>query len=414
VNPFDWEAGFPEVMAAGGFDAVIGNPPYGMVTSVELKTFFGNRFEATEGRFDTYELFVEKGVKLCRGQGLLGYIVPSPLLSNLYARKLRQYILDNCTIKEITNFGMDVFADPTIHTCIIIASRGQATDQRVRIRKQVTSIQQLYSDYDYEVPQSQLGNNRNSTFDIFMDPTTQKLAKKLRVNSRSLGDICFIRQCIKTGDNKKYVRSSDVILDDPWKATLGGRSIGRYVTFEKNLYVKYGPWLARNWKNKSFYETPKIVVRETGKRIIATVDLENRYVLSTLYAVYPKTANEPMSLSYLLGLLNSQLSTYFIEVVAFDLTKGAFTKVRTNQLARLPIRTIDFDDPADVARHDKMVALVERMLALHKKLAAATIPADKELYQRQIEATDRQIDALVYELYGLSEEEIGIVESLNR
>lgn len=72
--------------------------------------------------------------------------------------------------------------------------------------------------------------------------------------------------------------------------------------------------------------------------------------------------------------------------------------------------TINFDDPADAARHDRMVALVERMLDLHKKLAAAAIPADKELYGRQIEAADRQIDALVYELYGLTEEEVAIVE----
>ena len=82
-------------------------------------------------------------------------------------------------------------------------------------------------------------------------------------------------------------------------------------------------------------------------------------------------------------------------------------------LMPIPIRTMNFDDPADMARHDKMVALLERMLALHKKLAAATIPADKQLYQRQIEATDRQIDALVYELYGLTEEEIGVVEGQN-
>ncbi len=384
INVFDWEAEFPEIMQDGGFDAVIGNPPYGMVTTVEFKIFFENRFEATEGRFDTYEIFIEKGIKLCRRLGLLGYIVPSPLLSNLYARRLRQYILDNCMVKEINNFGMDVFADPTIHTCIIIASRGQATNQRVKIRKQVISTQQLYNYYDYEVPQSQLGNNPNSTFDIFMDPTTQKLAKKLYLNSRSLGDICFIRQCIKTGNNKKHVKSSDVILDGPWKPTLGGRSIGRYMTFEKNLYVNYGPWLARNWKNKSFYEIPKIVVRETGKRIIATVDLENRYVLSTLYAVYPKIANESTLLSYLLGLLNSQLSTYFIKVIAFDLTKGAFTKVRTNQLARLPIRTINFSDPADKTRHDRMVELVERMLDLNKQLAEAREPQTKTVLQRQI------------------------------
>jgi len=76
----------------------------------------------------------------------------------------------------------------------------------------------------------------------------------------------------------------------------------------------------------------------------------------------------------------------------------------------MPIRTVDFTNPADVARHDRMVGLVERMLELHKQQAAARMPADRELYARQIEATDREIDALVYELYGLTEEEIAVVE----
>jgi len=79
-------------------------------------------------------------------------------------------------------------------------------------------------------------------------------------------------------------------------------------------------------------------------------------------------------------------------------------------LEGFPIRTINFSDPADVARHDRMVKLVERMLELHKRLASARTSADREMYQHQIEATDRQIDALVYELYGLTEEEIKIVE----
>jgi hypothetical protein len=76
----------------------------------------------------------------------------------------------------------------------------------------------------------------------------------------------------------------------------------------------------------------------------------------------------------------------------------------------LPIHTITLDDPEDVARHERIVALVERMLDLHKKLAAANIPADKKLYQRQIEAIDREIDELVYELHWLTDQEIAIVE----
>jgi len=83
--------------------------------------------------------------------------------------------------------------------------------------------------------------------------------------------------------------------------------------------------------------------------------------------------------------------------------------IATKNLKQLPIRPINFSDPADVARHDRMVSLVEQMLELHKRLAAAS-QADRELYQRQIDATDREIDKLVYELYGLTEEEIKVVE----
>lgn len=81
-------------------------------------------------------------------------------------------------------------------------------------------------------------------------------------------------------------------------------------------------------------------------------------------------------------------------------------------LSQLPIRPIDFSDPADVARHDRMVSLVDRMLSLHKQLPEARTPHEKTALRRQIEATDRQIDALVYELYGLTEEEIRIVEGV--
>jgi len=111
-----------------------------------------------------------------------------------------------------------------------------------------------------------------------------------------------------------------------------------------------------------------------------------------------------------LGLLNSSLATYYVKIIALDITKGPFTKFRTNQLARLPIRIIDFSDPKDKARHDKMVELVEQMLTLHEQLTAAKTPDDKTRLQRQIDATEQQIDQLVYELYGLTEDEIQIVE----
>jgi hypothetical protein len=116
-----------------------------------------------------------------------------------------------------------------------------------------------------------------------------------------------------------------------------------------------------------------------------------------------------ISYHYLLGILNSKALSYFLKLTSTPF-RGGYIALNRQYIKQLPIRTINFDDPVDVARHDNMVGLVECMLALHKKLAAASIPADKQLYQRQIEATDRQIDALVYALYGLTEEEIEIVE----
>ena len=115
------------------------------------------------------------------------------------------------------------------------------------------------------------------------------------------------------------------------------------------------------------------------------------------------------SILYLLGVLNSNLLSFYT-ISHSPVFSGGYFKFSSPYLKNIPIRRVDFTDPADVAHHDKMVGLVERMLALHKKLTAASIPADKELYARQIEATDRQIDGLVYELYGLSDKEIKIVE----
>ena len=154
-----------------------------------------------------------------------------------------------------------------------------------------------------------------------------------------------------------------------------------------------------------YFDGPKIVFPDIATSPRFALDEIGYYGATTIFFI-------PQRDLYLLGLLNSQLSHfYFVETCAALEGKGeSYLRFKRQYVEGFPVRTIHFDDPADVAHHDKVVGLVERMLALHQKLAAAAIPADKQLYQRQIEATDRQIDALVYELYGLTEEEIGIVQ----
>jgi hypothetical protein len=112
---------------------------------------------------------------------------------------------------------------------------------------------------------------------------------------------------------------------------------------------------------------------------------------------------------YLAGLLGSRLLSFFIRKF-FNEEEDLFPQIKVTQLKSIPIRPIDFTDPADAARHDRMVALVERLLELNKQLPEAALPYDRERLRRQIEAADRQIDDLVYELYGLTDEEIKLVE----
>jgi len=112
---------------------------------------------------------------------------------------------------------------------------------------------------------------------------------------------------------------------------------------------------------------------------------------------------------YILGLLNSKLLEWVIRHSATQM-RGGYYSYESRFIRHLPIRTIDFSDPADKARHNRIVELVEQMLALSKQLAEAKVPQTKTVLQRQIETTDRQIDRLVYELYELTEEEIKIIE----
>lgn len=123
-----------------------------------------------------------------------------------------------------------------------------------------------------------------------------------------------------------------------------------------------------------------------------------------------KIEKEPPSPFYLLGVVNSKLITWYHHKKNPKAQKGLFPKVLVSDLKKLPVRTIDFSDPVGKARHDRMVELVEQMLALHKQLAAAKTPTEKIAIQRQITTTDHQIDQLVYELYGLTDKEIKIVE----
>lgn len=331
-NFFLWHTWFADVFENGGFDIVIGNPPYKIIGTEGKKMY---NFPIMEGHVDLYELFIQLSYVLAKEKGCVMMIHPNTLLTNLYSEKLRKFLTSKFGISEITNFSMDVFQTPIVHTCITKCKKNSES-KFINIRKSVRNFIELRLPYDFKLAISEITSSASYSFDITLNEFERSLFQKISVYPK-LGDLCYLRQCIKTGNDKEYVRISNEPLPSPWKKSLRGKGIGKYIIKERNLYVKYGDWLARNWSNTSFYERKKIAIREAGKVITACIDEDNSYFLSSIYAVYPKNEYDDDLLLFLLGILNSKFATFYVTKIAFDLTEGAFTKMRTNQLARLPI-----------------------------------------------------------------------------
>lgn len=186
---------------------------------------------------------------------------------------------------------------------------------------------------------------------------------------------------------------------------LDERENGR---FKGEGWYRYG----RPQNLDRFEVDEKIVLPDVANRGTCALDGEGQWLLDTAYAIVSKSGSL-LDLRFLLAILNSPLLTFFLKETGTPL-RGGYFRMKTAYLNPFPIRIIDFENPVEEAQHNQMVARVERMLDLHKRLAAAKIAHEKTMIQRQIEATDRQIDRLVYELYGLTDEEIAIVEDATR
>ena len=168
-------------------------------------------------------------------------------------------------------------------------------------------------------------------------------------------------------------------------------------------------------KNMVKQSIEKICVPRLVDRLYASYDLDGNHFLDNVDVggITFTPENENLGFKYLLGLINSKLLQWFFPFVSAPF-RGGWYSANKQFLSQIPIRTINFSDPADKARHDRMVPLVTQMLDLNKKLQEARLEQEKTMLSRQIEATDASINKLVYELYGLTEEEIAIVETKSR
>ncbi|MGI5984747.1 MAG: Eco57I restriction-modification methylase domain-containing protein [Oscillospiraceae bacterium] len=458
INPFDWEKEFPEIFQRGGFSVVVGNPPYVRQEGlVKFKGYFQKHYKVYQSTADLYSYFIERGMSLLRDGGIFSYIVANKWMRANYGLPLRAWLKEQC-IEEIIDFGdLQVFQGATTYPCII-----RITKSKPHTSFEVTQIKTLefqnLSDYvkenHYSVNQLVLDDKGWS----LTDERTQALLSRLKALGVPLSDYVSgkIYRGVLTGLNEAFVIDGStkerLIAEDARSAELikpflAGRDIKRYEMPANDKYLILMPrgwtrersenskdafgWFRQNypaianhlqpfseaaekrydkgehwWELRACdyydeFEKPKIMYLVFQVKPAFTFDEAGTYANNAVWIT-------PISDKTLLGILNSKLGWFMISNYCTQIQNGY--QLIFNYLGKIPIRVINFSDPQDVARNDRMVSLVDQMLSLHKQLQEARTPHDQTAFQRQIEATDRQIDALVYELYELTEDEIRIVE----
>lgn len=417
VRAFDWPVQFAPIMKAGGFDAVIGNPPYRMLqphnTEEQELAYLKENYVAAEFKIELFHLFLQRGVSLLRKHGFYGQIVPTTLLNNVYAESLRRWLMERCVIQNISVAEGRVFEDADVHTSVIIFK--SEPNEKVRMEHDVLTTSALSEDFTKSptgfarTKQMRFTALPGANWNILLNEGNAPLFEKLNAGCVPLEKIGKINRGLITGDREKYFSARK--LTAKHKPILAGADVHRYATNPSSEFVLFErPKTSGGCWDADVHLAPhKIVIRQIGVAPTASVITEPIAVTGNIFTVMASSLDEE---KYLLAIINSKLTAYFWRIMFADF-KSSFPQVTIFSLSQVPVRKIDFKKPADKSRHDKLVLLVDKLLGLMPKLRAATLDAEKAVLQNAVTATDQQIDALVYELYGLTEDEIKLVEGAN-
>jgi len=414
-------------MKQGGFDAVIGNPPYVTLSNdifSESILSYLNSYQVAQYKTDLFHLFIQKGIDLLKTDGFLGYITPNTWFTLQFTTKLREYVLKQAQIEELVLFGHLVFQNADVHTGLTFLRKAKKPLTHKIIMKSLPSSFSSEMLYQPTIPgalQTDWLKDPEFRFEIRQIGEVGELVKRIigkfppleKVARASLGTQAYNSSKHTREQIEARVFHAPKKLSKEYLPELAGNDVGRYlIDRRKGQWIKYGPWL-HDYRTMDWLTGPRILVREIAGnwpyRIHGCYVEETYCNYKTILNVNPSSATD-YSIKYLLGILNSRLMSFLYPLVSNKIVVGSFPRLSVRDLKRLPIRTINFSDPTDKARHEKMVGLVAQMLTLHKQLDTAKTPDEKTRIQRQIDATDHQIDQLVYELYGLTQGEVQVVD----
>ena len=427
VNPFDWNAEFPEAMKAGGFDCVIGNPPYVQICkelhSLEEIEYY-RRFRCFQYKSDLFHLFIEGAIHLLIQKGHFGYIVPNPWLTLQFAQSIRALILQECRISEIVLFGHLVFEQADVHTALLFLQKGKAEKaSRVLVRNvpSANTDEDIVSSKPHSVRQADWQKDPLLRFETRLAGKAGNLVKRLQsafpplesIARASLGCQAYNSSKHTPEQIRKRVFHADKKLSSNCLPELAGQDVSRYsIKREKGKWIRYGEWL-HDYRSMDWLQGPRILIREIPGnppyRIHACYVEETYCNYKTILNVNP-SPDTKISMKYLQGILASRLISFLYPLMSNKIVAQSFPRLSVRDVRRIPICAADLRNPSERKQHGRMVTLVESMLDLHKHLASAKSEAEETALQRQITVTDREIDRLVYDLYGLTEEEIAIVE----
>jgi hypothetical protein len=403
INPFDWRNEFKDVFSKGGFDVMIGNPPYSAKQSLETKQLSAV-FPSVEYKCDPYAFFIEQGLRKLRTGGLLGFIIPVTWMTNFYYMKTRKLLIDSNSLSRVILLDGLVFEDANVDTCMMFLNKNSVSSEKFEWLK--TTPDQFEQPFSYREYSKVRDEER---YDIVpnSDDSWNELRSKIDKASIKLGAIAKISLGMKLRSNDEFV-----VFEKDKKHPDGiyfGADISRYGFCEPKRFFDFSnAVIVGGTKKPEIHRTkPKILIQairnlSLKRRIVAALEIEGDCFVGTVNGV--TLLDQNWNMKYILGLVNSTLAnSYFSKRFTTISLTAAF-------LGEIPIRVINFSDPTEKAQHDKMISLVEKILTSHKSLSIAQTPQEKERLERQIQVTDRAIDSLVYDLYGLNDEEIKIVE----
>jgi type I restriction-modification system DNA methylase subunit len=459
INAFDWRARFPQIFEgkSPGFDAVIGNPPYIRMEAFKaLKSYLRDNYEVHAERADLYAYFLERGLSVLRVGGRMGMIVSNKFIRAKYGAPLRRMLSKEAVVDTIADFaGAEVFQGATVRTIVLLASRASDSDGNGRVTyvsvpdretlmamaSASTTVQAYSEEASYALaPTALVGDEWQLLPEEYV-----LLLDGLRGESSLLhhwlgGSALF---GLKTGLNEAFIidgEKKDELIRadrasiDVIKPILFGRDVRRYFIEAQDRFViylhpeldiddypairnhllKHKDALARRAAAQKWFElqqpaTSLIEHNRNPKIVYPIIANECRFALDRDgYFINDKLFTLPSSDLSLLGLLNSRLANFYFGCVcaALEGASDRYLEFRAQYVDKFPVSK----KFSEWKLRTNLTSLVERMLELHERLVEARIERERTVIGAQISATDRQIDRLVYELYGLTDDEIRIVE----